>query len=325
MQCSNSKTKGRKMKTRLLSLACYLGLAPQLWLVDARDNQDDLLRHHIYQSLTLGLLALFGFVFFLTVQVLEYVISFNFPDNDPNLYRIADVLSLLPCPTWWILLGIGITRAMRGSRSPLPLTTRLTAHKITRWGSVVWGFVFQIVCILAIVLPFRMGSTTRLHTGPSAAYLLYPDETFYPIPYTDFGKFTVPRWVFSLGFYPISEVATAQWGPDSVAVKPLTRANLNEALQYGRLVVVASHGTPAGIPLSHYPEEYFAPEDVVPGGVSSNLELVYLAGCNIGARGNAWEQALSPARVITFNRISWESEHVFWLWFVGPGLAAELR
>lgn len=311
------------MKTRLLGFACYLGIAPQLWLVDARSNRDKGLHHHVHQSLALGLLAFFAGILFLSVQVLEYIVGSNFPGSDPNLYRTVDMLSLLPCPGWCVLLVIGSARALRGNRAPLPLTARLSAHKITRWWAVVWGFVFQIACILAILLPFRMGSTIRPHAGPSSAYLLYPEEIFTPVPYTDFGTFTVPRWVFALGFYPISEVATARWGEGSVAVKPLTRANLNEAFQYGRLVVVASHGTPDGIPLPD--GDYFSPEDVAPGGVNSDLQLVYLAGCNIGARRNDWEQALSPARVIAFNRISWESEHVFWLWFVGPGLVAELR
>jgi hypothetical protein len=91
--------------------------------------------------------------------------------------------------------------------------------------------------------------------------------------------------------------------------------------------MIASHGGyyAGTLPLSWDPEDYYSPADITPGGVGDNLQLVYLAGCYVGALGTNWENALSPAGVITFNRISWESEHVFWLWFVGPGLASELK
>ncbi len=315
------------MKTRILSIACYFGLAPQLWLVAAKGKKDHLLHHHIQQAFALSLLALFCFLLFLIVQVLEYIVGLNFPNGDGNIYRDADMLSLLPCLAWWVLLVAGIRRAAGGSNSPLPLVTRLVASKTARLGSIVWGFIFQLVCIMVVILPFRMGYITRPQDGPASVYMLYPQERFEPLPYTSLGTFTVPRWIFTLGFYPISEVATARWGDGSVAVKPLTRENLNEAFRYGRLVMVASHGgyNLGTIPLSGNPEDYFSPADVTPGGVGSNLQVVYLAGCYIGALENDWKNTLSPARVITFNRISWESEHVFWLWFIGPRFVLELR
>lgn len=315
------------MKTRLLSIAGYLGLAPELWLVTSKENKDPLLHHHIQQAFSLSLLGLFCFLLILIVQVLEYEIGSAFPLTDQNPYRAADVLSLLPSLACWLLLGVGLWRAAVGSASPLPVVARLSANRMTRLGSIIWGFLFQLICILLLILPLRMNYITRPQDRPASVYMLYPQERFQPFPYTSLGTFTVPRWVFTLGFYPIAEIATARWGDGSVAVEPLTRANLNEAFQYGRLVVVASHGGyPFGtIPLSRDPEDHYSPADVALGGVSSNLQLVYLAGCYIGALENDWENALAPARVITFNRISWESEHVYWLWFIGPGLASELK
>ncbi len=315
------------MKTRILSIACYFGLALQIWLVTSKEKKDPLLQYHIHQAFALSLLGLFCFLFVLIVQVLEYAIGLSFPNTNENPYRAADMLSLLPSLAWWVFLGVGIWRAVAGSDAPLPLVARLIGNKIARLGSLVWGFVFQLLCIMIVILPFRMNYITRLQEGPASVYMLYPEERFEPFPYTRLGTFTVPRWVFTLGFYPISEVATARWGDGSVAVKPLSRENLKEAFRYGRLVMVASHGGYhfGTIPLSSDPEDYFSPADVAPDAVNSNLQLVYLAGCYIGALENDWEKALSPSRVIAFDRISWESEHVFWLWFIGPGFALELK
>ncbi len=315
------------MKTRLLSIACYFGLAPQLWLLVPREKKDSLLDHHIRQALGLSLLGVFCFLLFLSMQILEYVAGLNFPDIDENLYRGVAALSLLPFLVWGIWLVVGIWRAAGGSNLSLPLVTRLGTGKATKLLSIIWSFIFQLLCILLIILAFRMGYVTRPQAGPASVYMLYPQERFEPLPYTSLGTFMVPRWVFTLGFYPISEVATARWGDGSVAVKPLTRENLNEAFRYGRLVMVASHGgmNLGTIPLSNNPEDYFSPADVAPGRVGSNLQLVYLAGCYIGTLENDWKQALSPARVVTFNRISWESEHVFWLWFIGPRFTLELQ
>ncbi len=314
------------MKTRLLSVACYLGLAPQLYLFTSNEKRGPLLGYHIQQALALSWLGLLCCLFVLLVHVLEYVVGMKFP-GDENIYQGIAVLSLLPCLAWCVLLGAGIWRAGAGSDAPLPLVSRLTARTGVKPGWVVWGLIFQGVCILLMILPFRMNYITRPQEGPASVYMLYPQERLQPLPYTSLGTFTVPRWIFTLGFYPISEVATARWGDGSVSVEPLTRENLNEAFRYGRLVMVASHGgsTLGTIPLPGDPKGYFSPEDILPGGVGPDLQVVYLAGCYIGALEKDWENTLSPARVITFDRISWESEHVFWLWFIGPGSALGLR
>jgi hypothetical protein len=80
------------------------------------------------------------------------------------------------------------------------------------------------------------------------------------------------------------------------------------------------------IPLSSYPVDFFWPSDVTQGGgVGSDLQSVYIAGCYIGAMRDDWEKVLAPAKVIMYNRLSYVSEHVFWLLFNGPRAVMELK
>jgi hypothetical protein len=78
--------------------------------------------------------------------------------------------------------------------------------------------------------------------------------------------------------------------------------------------------------LSITPHENYFPGDVQKdGGIGSNLQFVYLAGCNAGSMDSMWRKSLAPAKIQLFNQISWEVEHIYWLWFEGPKVVASLK
>ena len=52
--------------------------------------------------------------------------------------------------------------------------------------------------------------------------------------------------------------------------------------------------------------------------ISASLQYVYLSGCDTGLKRAEWENALSPAYVKTFDRLSTTFEHIYWLVIKGP-------
>jgi hypothetical protein len=163
-----------------------------------------------------------------------------------------------------------------------------------------------------------MRRRSRADAGPAQVYVLYDDTT----------TVRAPRWLLALGSYRLALAARDRWGADSVVVAPLTEANLRQALRYGRVVVLAVHGTggaiytrplmivaaaessdgePAGYGIyvaDHVPGKTYQDGNPRRVAVGQQVQLVYNAACEGGHSTEAWEQALAPAEVVTFNRLS---------------------
>lgn len=151
----------------------------------------------------------------------------------------------------------------------------------------------------------------REDTATADVYMLYDDMGY------------IPRWVFTLGLYPVSRAATARWGIGRVAVVALTESTLEQALQNGRLIYIASHGADGYIMLTG--ELPYWPQDMAQMAIGPDLQYVYMAGCDTGFLHTAWEKAFAPAYVKTFNRLSSMSEHILWLLFEGPSVVSVLE
>jgi hypothetical protein len=142
-----------------------------------------------------------------------------------------------------------------------------------------------------------------------------------------YATYTPPRWTISLFFYPIVLAANHHWGSGSVAVQPLSDVSFREAIHNGRFVFVASHGgmEPGSFAYSFIPYKGFLPSDVLPGDTGSQLRYVYFAACEAGLLGTDWENALSPAQVKTFDRISYVHEHFLWVWQKGARIISSIE
>jgi hypothetical protein len=316
------------MKSYFLYFVCYLGFSPQLQLLKARRLSDQNLEYHIVNGAILFFLILPSLIFFITIQIIAYIVGVNSENLNILLIELLYLLSLIPFIVWGGLFLINIPRLTSFSNKPLPIVSKLSKNKNIRLYSIVWGWAFQLAIVFALLISFRASYLTQPHSSPASVYLLYENTIYIPIPNVGVWTASAPKWVFNLGFYPISEVATFRWGKESVAIKPLTRENLKEAFQNGRLVFIASHGgsTNGTISLPDDTVGNYSPHDIQKdGGTGSNLQFVYLAGCDAGSMETDWRNSLNPAKVKLFNRISWEVEHAYWLWFEGPIITASLK
>ena len=308
------------MKNKLLSIGAYLGFAPQLHLFNFNGKENAALQHHIQQGLNLYLLLLPSIIFWVFAQTLELVLAINFPNIGlPTLSTIIILMDIVfgtPLALCGVLWLISIIQASRNVVKPISLIAKVSALKVPNVILVGWGIFLQLGVIFIIFVVSRANQLANQYDKTASVYLLY--ETQDPIP----------RWVFATGFYPIAEIANTRWGEGSVAVEPLTRENIDKALRDGRLVVLASHGghLPGTVGLSANPNDDYSPTDIYRiGGAGANLQFIYISGCNTGTLESEWAQSLSPAKVITFNRISWATEHALWLWTDGIKVALEIK
>lgn len=313
------------MKSRPIKLLCLLGFAPEIWLLESKTahKQEP---PHIRFGVFLNLVFLFSLAFFPVIQVLEYYLEPFLSDwasaTSQPIEDVIDVVSLMPLFLWGVLLIVGLLSLIN-----FPLTLHIIARPFRNSSPakllVVVAIVPQLVVLLAVGVCFRANYLARHHPEVPSVYMLYENAHYMG------GKaYQVPDWIFALGFYPIAETAASRWGDTSIAIEPLSKESLSRALQNGRMIFIASHGGyPAGtIALSPNLNDNFHPADINQlGGVGANLQFVYIAGCMAGRLKNDWQQALAPAKLIIFDRTSWYVEHIYWLWFVGPAVVAELK
>jgi uncharacterized membrane protein len=311
-----------------------------LWPFRFRRN-DPFIQHHVGQALATVLLLLVVLVAYcLYFAGLSYTGVYR-----RDLYErlplpagwtppVRDALLFAPLPLAWLLLWLGgLLLALSGSRSVLPLVGRIARRPLLLRLALAGNTVALAVVALIATTAIHASSLTRDDDEPASAYLLYDDMG------------VVPRWVMSLGFYPMSLAARARWGPDQVVVAPLDERHLRQALRHGRIVFLAAHGFGGDITTRQL---LIAPPPLgddgaasgrglrvadvddrgVPGlwtfmPVGEDLRFVYNASCDGGRKADAWSRALAPAEVRTFDRLSATAEHALWLWSEGPRCVRE--
>jgi hypothetical protein len=302
-------------KRRIQCISFYLGLAPFFFFILFRKDGYPGTKHHLRQSLVIFFILFCIFIFYISYFALatalllysgEIYKSFPF-----DIVLIVVTLCLLVL--WVCVWTYGFFLATLGSTRKIPLISRIADRRILM--SVSFGWTFLLFAG-AIITAFFANYSTRLasdHLEPREAYMLYDDMGF------------IPHWVFTLAFSRMSLAATEQWGQGSVVITPLSRSALNYAFQNGHIVFVASHGEKGLIKISRNTDERFGPKDVILNHVGSKLQFVYLAGCDSGTLDVQWREALAPAEVKTFDRLSAMAEHAAWLWGKGPRLIRSLR
>jgi hypothetical protein len=282
----------------------YAGLAPFALLM-RRPGRDPFLEQHLRQALaTWAMLVAWLLLFIVGVLALTYAMTWHrsFYETyhlEGHLLNATRKLFLCWCVFW--VFGCGL--ALMGSRRELPLVWRLAARPRLRQVTAVILLLVYAAGLVTGGLVWRAKQLLRDDAAPARAYCLYHDNG------------VIPQWIFALGFYRIASAAQAHWGDGATIMLPLSRESLERALAEGTFIFLGSHGVRSGLLMD---KGFLKPEDVAVLPKSPDLALVYLAGCDSGASRDGWTQALAPAEVVTFDRLTSVLEHSVWLWMTGP-------
>ena len=327
----------RARKIRLLSVACYFGFTPVLWLVGANKLKNRFLQHHFQLSLLTSLLTfimacayivstLFGYIFYVYIwtpsfsQFYENQLIIGIGETSTHVLLITGVVFAL---TIWI---IGLTGSWRGKTPYIPFLASFTKNeKVVRF-SLFWTAFTQLILVLLIILSVHSMLLPPPSDNPGQLYILYTQGGYIPIE-KFYNSYTPPRWTVNLFFYPILQAGANRWGQESIKVLPLSEITFREAIKNGRFIFVASHGgmEPGSFTASYLPYKNFLPSDILPGDTGPQLRYVYFAACYAGTLKTDWENALSPAQVRAFDRLSFVDEHFLWVWFRGAKVISNIE
>jgi hypothetical protein len=304
-----------------------------LWRLRLR-RDGPFIKHHATQAVGIALLlvivlvadfGLFAAFSYSLVYQRHFYQSLPLPTGWAPPIRDLLLMAILPA-CWFIAWLSGLLLALCGSYRSLPLVGRFVRRPLLLRLGLAVNLLFLITAALAAAAVTHASSLTRDDGKPAAVYLLYDDMGF------------VPRWVMNLGFYRMSLAARERWGPDNVIVARLDERDLREALRHGRFVFLAAHGEGGDILTARFQIEppaladgtasnglFFGKYDAAGNlgrwellEANEDLRFVYNAACDGGSKADEWNQALAPAEVKTFDRLSATAEHLFWLWTEGP-------
>lgn len=296
---------------RALAVACYLGGAPFLTRT-VRRRGGAYLRTHLAQALMLAaVLAGMVLLFAAVVLGLSWMMAAH-----PELYNRhpweGTTLSVFRklMIVWGVLWAYGALSALRGGASPIPWTERLSSPRAVSVAGLAaaWSLWALLLCMAACAAAVEMLAPRSVQRAP--ATVLYENLE---------GR--IPRALLAPGYLPTLAAARMKWGPGGVALQPLTLDSLKQGVAKSEFLFVGSHGTEDGLLLSTGP---VTPEALQDTDRSGRLRFAYLAGCDSGTLGEAWEKALAPARVVTQDHLASTLQHVWWLWREGPRVIREL-
>jgi len=300
------------LKNRLLDISLYLGGGPVYWLYGKRVHRDLEDNSHYRQVLGINILLSVSTIIFLICFILQSIIIRFFRS-------IASKMPLeISFYIWGVLLVViliigieGIIAALFGHDPKLKIYSYVEDNHFRKKQSTTVMIIHQLIIIAVIILAIHSNFIASDETHKADIYMLYDDMGY------------IPRWVFTLGFYPESLSANKSLGPDSVVVAPLTPNTLSEALSTSKLIFIASHGAEGYIVLSD--GEVFWPNNIDTNKIGADLQYVYLAGCDTGLLHDEWKASLGNTEIKTFNRLSTVAEHMKWLLIDGPKIIRALE
>lgn len=291
---------------RAAALLLYLGFLPILFVHRSKEPSTYLAVHR-NQALTLY--AFLGVVFLLLlllVGALSYGMVYHrdLVESGPTeVWLLSFIRKLLI--VWLVFWAYSVFRALRGSAVPVPYLAVLSSRRyLHRVGMAALTAIFTVLFTIVPLLVVADAQVTDAVEGGSV-FMVYEDQ----------GRF--PRCLFSLAVFPMARASIKHYGPGSIVLLPISPESIQAAIQHGVVVIIASHGTSNGLLLE---KGYFTPSDLLPRENSDRLKYVYFAGCDSGTQRSAWEEALRPAQVHTYDRLTPVLEHLWWFWTKGPSV-----
>ncbi|MGC8847149.1 MAG: hypothetical protein ACP5QY_15015, partial [Candidatus Hydrogenedens sp.] len=280
------------------------GFAPVLDIFPS-NRKNNFLYLHIRQSIILWswlfLIVLFIGVFALLLSFLVVYFPDFYQNWDIELWFISITRKILLC--WLIFFIFGFGSALLSSVHLLPF--------IASWMKNKWLLLFsKFVNTLLIIIVSFIGVINIY-----AYFLLYPRENV-PKVYVLYDNLDyLPQCIFNIGFFRIITTGCYIYERGGVALRVVDKESFAESLKNAEIIFVASHGWEEGM-LSH--EGIIKPEDIQKMEINKHLKFIYLSACKSGAQREAWERVLSPAKVLTYKRMTATFEHAWWFWKNAP-------
>ncbi|KPK34279.1 MAG: hypothetical protein AMJ65_18515 [Phycisphaerae bacterium SG8_4] len=295
------------LRHRILCAFLYMGVAPAAFVLRYH-HKSDFTSHHTKHALASS---------FITHVVLLVFVVFRVPLIVLGIYRddiyyayftriniVTLILLIVTFSGLLILAGISVYCAIRGKSAKVPLLRRVSKKT---WLPALMVPIFAVS--LAFVLLMTSLSCYSVSITPEANN----EATVYML-YDDAGVF--PRWIFTLGFLPITRRASETLGPDSVCVCKLTREAFIQAFSSGKFIFLATHGAGPG---RIYADRltYGAPFASQASG-GNRPHFIYLTACSLGKDDDSWNKEFPETEVVSFDRWSATVEHIWWLYAEGP-------
>ena len=311
----------------LICLLCYAGLSPEIYLLTKKKKSP--VSFHARNALFLTTYFYGSFLFSnLIVLSIRYYQNHGYDISWPYIQWI-DALATIPEVFFYIFLLICLISVITHRPVYLPFVKKIFSSKRFSSFFLICGLLSQSLYIFTGTTLIKANKIVNQSVNPAEVYILYNGNFATP-----FGISKFPEAIFKIGMYPIIREASIRWGVQSVKVIPLTFINFTEALNNGKLIYLATHGVDGYIYMEDNPFIGIIPKDyeqLEPVEIQEmlqqhdNLQFVYIAACFAGNADPSWEEFFAPAQVISFNRISWVIEHVYWIWVDGPRVIQSLQ
>jgi hypothetical protein len=217
---------------------------------------------------------------------------------------VQQIMGIVIISVILLLSFVSLLHALRGKSKNVPLLRRLSLQKWIPTATLSLSMLFIMFFSLIACLSYHSIMITPQNNPNARVFMLYDDLDFYP------------RWIFTLGFLPITRKAIETSGPDSVCVCKLTPESIRQAFSNGKFVFLATHG---GGPGKIHAGGYLYTANYAQNASAENQPtFIYLTACNLGKDNESWPQAFPNAEVVSFERWSAVLEHAVWLYSDGP-------
>ncbi|MHC4228060.1 MAG: hypothetical protein ACYSW0_11595 [Planctomycetota bacterium] len=293
------------LRHRMLCAFLYMGVAPVAFVLGYH-HKSDFTNHHTRHALSSSFIMHVALLVFIIVRIPIIMLGIYRDDiyYATRVDKVETVLFIIAFAALLILTGLSVFYAVRGKAAKVPILSRI-CKKAWLPASMVSIFAASLAFVLLItLLSCYSVSITPEANDEAVVYMLYDDAGFFP------------RWIFTLGFLPITRRASETLGPDSVCVCKLTREAFKQAFSSGKFIFLATHG--AGPGRIYADRLTYGATFASEASNGNRPHFIYLTACGLGKDDDSWNRAFSKTEVVSFDRWSATVEHIWWLYSEGP-------
>jgi hypothetical protein len=289
----------------MLCAFLYIGVAPVAFLLGYH-HKSDFTNHHARHALSSSFVMHVALLVFIIVRIPIIMLGIYREDiyYATRVDKVETVLLIIAFVALLVLAGLSAFHAVRGKSAEVPILSRVSKKA---WVPSLMVSVFAASLAFVLLIAFLSCysvSITPEANNEAVIYMLYDDAGFFP------------RWIFTLGFLPITRRASETLGSGGVCVCKLTREAFKQAFSTGKFIFLATHG--AGPGRIYADRMTYGATFASESSDGNRPYLIYLTACGLGKDDDSWNRAFPESEVVSFDRWSATVEHIWWLYSEGP-------